>query len=354
MKNIAIITKSGESKQLITEDMQMSNGTYIIPFFDYQSAFDLFYINTYHRRCILTKSMLLSQIEETDLDRYLPAGTNPKQILNAFVRNLELFGTAYFENAGTPAKKLLFILPSFEGRLDRERHIWQVSPIAGDKKLDDGITMTYYSPRSRYYGEPDYLATMTQMLVEEKIHIYNAAFFDNRATPDMGIIFEGAEPSDEQMAAFRDFFGTAFKGAANAHKTLILSAPPSVSGTDGKPSIRIERLNEITDMSFEKLRIMNREEIIAAHNMPPRLVGVITAGQLGGGGEMIGQLHAFNETELKPKIELLEYWFESHGIKLKLREMDVSTYKDDSDVVQGLVNTGIITPQEAREVMGWK
>jgi len=349
MQRVIISKNTAESEQLIAEDSMITGAGWIEPFFSFQGALDLYYENTWHRRCLLTKSGLLSQIAETNLEKFLPKDMNPKTFLKAFVLNLEIYGTAFLESAGVAGNNALYLIPSVEARVDSSGNIYQITSI-GQETLE-GHVINYYSPRSRFYGEPDYLATARQLQVDSKIHTHNASFFDNRATPDTAIIFEGCEPSDEQLDAFRMFFQTQFKGSENAHKTLIMSAPPALG--ESTPKIHMEKLNQVEDMSFEKLRIMTREEILAAHNMPPRLVGIIQSGQLGGGGEMIGQLHAFNETELKPKIDMLEWWFNTIGVSLKLNELDVTNFKDDADMVTGLVQTGIISPVEAKEILGW-
>ncbi|WP_405763748.1 hypothetical protein [Campylobacter fetus] len=70
----------------------------------------------------------------------------------------------------------------------------------------EGYHFFYYSPNSRYYGEPDYLAALQQILINQKADLYNDKFFDNGARPDLAIIYENAEPSEEQIKAFEKFF----------------------------------------------------------------------------------------------------------------------------------------------------
>jgi hypothetical protein len=103
------------------------------------------------------------------------------------------------------------------------------------------------------------MAVFNQVTLESKINQYNNAFFDNNAKPDLAIIFEGAEPSEEQLEAMSVFFENSFKGYLNAHKTLVLSAPTGFG--DQPPKIRIENLGTIEDMSFKNFihhRFVNR------------------------------------------------------------------------------------------------
>lgn len=348
--NKYVFRKSLESNQVIGQDYYIED--VLEPFVSWDTLLELYYVNPYHRRALQTKALLLSQIEETDLEQFLPVGVSPKEFMYSFCLNLEIFGNGFVEEASAGARRMLYLLPTREARIDKDRGIVQRTVSGQDLHLE-GYHLAYYSPSSRFYGEPDYLSVLAQILTEQKVHEYNQAFFDNGATPDLAIIFEGAEPSDEQLDAFRDFFATNYKGTLNAHKTLVLSAPGNPGDSDN-PKVSIEPLNQIKDMSFEKLKKMQREEIIAAHNIPPRMVGLINAGQLGGGSELISQLHAFNELEIKPKLLRIEEFFDRIGVKLVLKPIDVTNFKDDADVITGLVQLGIVSVQEARDILGWQ
>ena len=342
-----IFSKATASKQIIDEDYLYND--IIEPFISFDTLLELYYVNSYHRRAIQIKAALLSQIAESDLDKKMPPETNAKEFLYAFAINLEIFGNSFIEDTGD-----FYLLPTVEARITNDRKMIQRPRFTMADNPVEGFHLRYYSPASRFYGEPDYAAVLNQIMMEKSINEYNNAFFENGARPDMAILFEGAEPSEDQITAFTEFFETSFKGHLNAHKTLVISAPPD-AGSTVTPKIKIEPLNHIEDMSFEKLKAVNRDEIISAHGIPPRLAGVVTAGQLGGGGELTGQLHVFNETVLKPKKKILTDFFQNiAGVNLELKELDVTSFKDDAGIVAGLVNTGIITPQEAKLMMGFK
>jgi HK97 family phage portal protein len=339
MTGRVIKAQKEQSAQISGEDNESANGL-IEPFFNPDRLLEFFYLNAYHRRAVSLKANLLSNIDD---NARLESATNgdPKRFLEGFILNLELYGNAFLE----VAKNSLYLLPSNQARIDKDRRVWQY---LSNKKIElEGRHLAYYSPRSRFYGEPDYLAALPALVNISKIDAFNSAFFDNSARADKAIVFEGGEPSEEQMRAFADFFGSSFRGYQNAHKTLIISS----GGENSK--VRIEDLSKIDDLSFEKLRVNARDEIIAAHGVPPRLVGVMSAGQLGGGGELIGQLHAFNELTIVPKQETIEWFFESLGYPIKLKPIDVSSYKDDAELVGGLLQNGVISVAEARGMLNY-
>ena len=308
------IFKAAQGSAQLTEESKDSQGL-IEPFFSFDRLLSLFYANTYHRRAVQLKASLLSNIEDGSK---LEGGVmTPKDFLYAFILNLEIFGNAFVEIAG----KNLYILPFIEARVNENKEIFQVK---NNKSIAlNAKHLYYYSPNSRFYGEPDYLAAMLSILTNQKADSFNNAFFENSARADTAIIFENSEPDEMQLNAFKEFFGSNFKGTGNAHKTLVLTA----NGDNAK--VRIEDLSKVSDISFEKLKNLNRDEIIAAHGVPPRMVGVMTAGQLGGSGEVTGQLHSFNELTIIPKQEQIEWFFDSIGYPIKLKPIDVSNFKDD-------------------------
>lgn len=343
-----VYKSSFDSKQLLDDSM---SDEYINPFCDFDMLLNLYYANVYHARSIRIKSNLLSQIEikESNIDKFLPVGISPKYFLKVFTLNLELYGNAGIESAGSKNNFYMYNIKGNELRTGKNGEIFQV--LNSEVKKLDGFMLKYYSPRSHYYGEPDYLAALKQIALNQKADIYNEKFFDNGARPDMAIIYENAEPSQEQLNAFKDFFGNSFKGYQNSHNTLVLFGN-DIGEKDAK--IRFENLGGVDDLSFEKLKKVSRDEIAAAHGLPPRLLGITESSALGGSGELIGQLHQFNEIEIKPKIELIEGFFENIGIKLRLKPIDVTDFKDDGEIVTNLINSGIISVNEAREILGWQ
>ncbi len=343
-----IFKGSAESTQISSDTEE---GNILEPFINFNDLLALHYANVYHKRAIKIKAGLLSQIEveESDLGKFLAEGVFEKSFLFEFAYNLELFGNAPIEKAGSAKNYALYNIPAHEWRTNKKCEIFQLTE-AKKQKLE-GYYLKYYSPSSRYYGEPDYLAAMFQILINKEADAYNFAFFKNGARPDIAIIHENDEPSEEQINAYKKFFSESFKGSNNAHKTLLAYTN---SQGEREAKIRFERLGGVEDLSFEKLKRVSRDEIALAHGIPPRLLGIMEAGGLGGGGELIGQLHQFNEIEIKPKIELIEGFFENIGIKVVLKPLDVTNFKDDGEIATQLVERGIISVQEARNILGWQ
>jgi capsid portal protein len=347
-----IILKAGTQSEQLLEDDFITQFGYVEPFVNFSALLDFYYYNVYHQRSIKLKASLLSQVLETNLDKFLPPKEYLKEFLLAFATDLEIYGNSFLEKAGTPNNFYLYNILGYQGRIDRNKEVYQINSASQCTKLE-GYQLKYYSPKSKYYGEPDYLTQLTSIKTTKQADAYNSSFFDNGAKPGMIVSFENAAPSEDQKTAAKSFFGNNFKGQNNAHKSMLFWTGKTKEG-ESPAKINFERLDQIEDMSWESLKKVNRDEIIAAHGVPPRLVGVISAGQLGGGTELIDQLHSFIQTTLNPKKDLIEDFFARIGIKHKIKDLDISNFKDDTSLVTALVDRQIISIQDAKEILGIK
>ena len=155
-----VIKNNTQSKQHdVSEDMLHEDEKIIEPYLNFDSLRGLYAFNVYHQRAIKTKAMLLSQIEESNLESFLPAGVTPQKFLHKFILNAETYGTAYFEKSTEVAGSFyLYNLNTYTARVDRHHNIFQV---AGTEYIPlDGGQFMYDTILSDHYGEPDYLTCL--------------------------------------------------------------------------------------------------------------------------------------------------------------------------------------------------
>lgn len=216
-------------------------------------------------------------------------------------------------------------------------------------------------PLGQRYALPTWIGAESMLELAYAATRYNASFFKNNAIPEYAITFKGVTPSADQKRAIQAFFRNEHQGMDNAHRTLILT-----SGEDGE--VDIKRLTaDVKDGDFLKLIDAARDRIPVAHGVPPRMLGIMTAGQLGGGGEVSGQLFIFEHLTLKPKrrrmLDQLRPTLKELGLapgssedslqpgQVAFRPLDLTPPKDDAEDLPALVNAGIITADEARALI---
>jgi len=220
-----------------------------------------------------------------------------------------------------------------------------------DRAKNQMIRFKYPSNRSTYYGRPDWIGAVGSMILDALAVEWNYRFFRNNAIPALAVIVEGGEFDGPTKALVRDFLTQTVKGIDNSHKTLYLPI------NDPNIKVRFEKIMaEVKDADFQKLRTSIRDEVLSGHGVPPRVMGVITSGSLGGGGEAEQQLKIFKEVSVSPKQRLFETvlngtLLKESGMRIKFRGIDLSSDTSDVENVRGLVQDQILTPEEGRNML---
>lgn len=226
---------------------------------------------------------------------------------------------------------------------------------------DEIIHLREPCPMGGYYALPTWIGAEGMMDLAISATRYNQAFFQNNAIPEYAVIFKGTTPSEAQKQAIQQFFRAEMRGADKAHRTLVVSHPE-----DGE--ISFEKLTaDVKDADFLKLHDAVRDRMPVAHGVPSRMLGIMTAGQLGGSGEVSAQLFIFEHLTLKPRrrrvLDQLRPFLASLGLRpssndqapadgeVAFRPLDLTPPKDDTEDLPMLVQAGILTPDEARALL---
>jgi hypothetical protein len=159
----------------------------------------------------------------------------------------------------------------------------------------------YWNPSSKnpFFSEPEYISALYSIAENKKIYDYNSVFFDNNARPDFLLVIKGVETiATADKTKIETFIANNFKGRLNAHRTLYLEF-------DDK-DVEVEMIpiaNKVgNDASFRLLKMDNRDDIARAWNVPPKVIGISSAGSLGSGSEALGALKLLKEyTKLDQK-----------------------------------------------------
>ena len=139
------------------------------------------------------------------------------------------------------------------------------------------------------------------MYLDESAKTYNTNQFSN-PVPDSIIALADFDKDQKTETDISNFFRQNYGDPSKAGKKVLLLQIEGLAGQQLKDKIFVEKMDrEIKDSAFRGMRHDNREEIIAAHGLTPRLVGLESIGKLGGGGEVREQLKLINELIFIPR-----------------------------------------------------
>ena len=286
------------------------------------------------------------------------------ELVYRFLVDFEATGNAYFEvvRDGRGRVAELYHAPARTMRRDaRFDGYWQVkkmqrvqfaafgAPVAGRNEI---LHSYVYDPMGDYYGMPEWMAALVEMGLGRTIMEFNLNLFKNSLMAHVAVVVEGGRLSDAGRKAVKDFIKDQALGVKNAGRILLLE-------TEGdRVQVRIEKLNLDVQrlIETESLKFF-RDSVLSAHAVPPRLVGVISAGQLGSGREIEGQLRILRETVLRPKRRRLERVVNEvlknvePGVVIQFNQMDITDIRSDAEFFQRMLREGVYAPEEVRALL---
>lgn len=280
----------------------------------------------------------------------------PASAMTRLALDLETFGNAFAEilrdRGGRPIG--LNILPVYTvtrrqaGGL-RQRQWDDLRETVIDIPPEDSLHLRALCPLGHHYSVPAWAGVRAMMDLIYAAARYNARYFEGGAIPEYAVIHTGAEMSAAQRATVREFFRGEYLGVERSRRTLFMSLQ------EGQ-SIEFRPIAQHQEGEFLKLMEAARIHLPSAHGVPPRLLGIMQAGQLGGVGEVSQQMQMFQEFTLRPRqrqlLDQLQPLLQELGIAantLQLAMPDLTPPGDDAKDLPALVQTGLISIEEGRQ-----
>ena len=224
--------------------------------------------------------------------------------------------------------------------------------LTADTKANELIFLKNYYPLSEYYGTPDVLPAVGDVIGAINQRDYNLAFFQNYGIPAAIIILEG-DWDDGTETTIKNFIDKEIKGTENAHKTLVINQP---EGENVKFTYKPLTGDQPKEAGFKLYGQESRNNILTAYSMPQERVGIREVGKLGGNvAEEATKIYVQGVVEpMQQDLEELinEKLLQSEIYEFKFDDIDIRDY--DSEIKQqiDMIDHGIKTPNEARNYLG--
>lgn len=293
---------------------------------DQHGLYLLYQFCSEHMRCCQIKSEASYGAGVTGtgaeiINNLLPDDMGPASFMVSLGLDLEVYGNAFAEIVRAGSKIIgLRYLPARTMYVHIQGGYMQwVYAVDGDLTevrfaQDEILHLKMPCPAGFHYSLPTWIGCHEMIELVFSAVRYNSSFFQNRAIPDYAIIAKGGQLGEKAKTAAKEFFQNEFKGVDNAHRALYMT-------TNAGTELEFKKLTEDRkDADFLKLLDSSRERIITAHGVPPRMLGIVTAGALGGGGEVLGQMKLFERTTCVPRRRRMAEQWEPVLRQLGIRE----------------------------------
>lgn len=214
--------------------------------------------------------------------------------LERFILDYLVFGNAYLEiirNSLGQIIKLSCPLAKYMRKGVEEGVYYQIANgIEHEFKKDSIIHLMQADINQEIYGTPDYLSALQSAFLNESATLFRRKYYLNGAHAGSIIYMTDTMRTEEEINIIQEQLIQA-KGKGN-FKNLFIYAP------DGKDNgIKVIPLSDVVAKDeFLNIKNTSRDDILAAHRVPPQLMGIIPTNTGGFGDvEKAGRVFFINE-----------------------------------------------------------
>jgi len=212
-----------------------------------------------------------------------------------------------------------------------------------------------YTSSHVFYGVPRIWSALNAVLCNRLIGDNNIEFYEDKGVARYILVMDNAyQPDERDVQTITHSVNGLLDRKGN--KVVLFGTP----GTDVRSRLhKIRDEFNFTDQNV--LRNANRDEICRAHDVPPRLIGIISAGSLGGTGEGEVQFDEFKALTIRPRQAVWRrlydrVFFDTVAKRskwsLQFNELDFSDMLRLAQAQAQKVRTGILSINEARTENG--
>jgi len=239
---------------------------------------------------------------------------------------------------------------AFPDKRNRYIHARRNTPNAGwSEAANELIFWAKPHPAVRYYGLPDIIPALGDILATNKLRDYFIDFFENNCMARHAIIIKGGAVSEETREEIEAYFRNELKGSA--HRTIVMEV-------DEDTTVEIRPLDvEQKEADFRETRKDLRDFILLAHGVMPAQVGVIETANLGSGQGLSQAETHLNRIVIPLQRALhgiLDRILRENGIRRThirlippdIRDIDVQTRSHER-----MLKLSVVSPNETRRMV---
>jgi PBSX family phage portal protein len=238
---------------------------------------------------ILKRNMLAASLD--------PSSLLSRKAFAGLVQDYLVMGNAYVREVRNRLGGVLRVehcLAKYTRRGVAPGSFWWVSSMQDEVEFEPGSVHQLMAPdiNQEIYGLPEYLSALQSALLNENATLFRRRYYENGSHTGYILYATGAFANDD-VDKMRDALKRS-KGPGN-FRNLFVHAP------EGKEnSIKMLPIAEAgAKDEFLGIKNTTRDDVLAAHRVPPQLLGIVPA-NAGGFGDVTKATDAFFELEIEP------------------------------------------------------
>jgi PBSX family phage portal protein len=293
----------------------LDNGRWYEPPISFHGLAKSFRASTHHSSAIYFKANVLAST-------LIPHPLVTPMLVKELAVNYLTFGNAYLEKRISRTGKVIALRNSpakYTRRGKDEGQFFFVPGIAAEHEFERGAVFHLKEPdiNQEVYGLPEYLSTLQSAWLNESATLFRRRYYNNGSHAGFILYMSDAANSAEDIDKVREAMRNA-KGPGN-FRNLFLYSPNGKK--DGVQVIPISEVAARDD--FFNIKNVTRDDILAAHRVPPQLMGIVP-GNTGGFGAVLPAAQVFARNEIEPlqaELATMNSWIGGEWIQFKPYEV---------------------------------
>jgi len=257
---------------------------------------------------------------------YIPHRLLSQQAFARFVQDYLVFGNAYLEKRTNRLGGVLSLEPALAKYTRRGVDLntyWfvQFGFTTQPYEFTPGSIFHLLEPdiNQEIYGLPGYLSAIPSALLNESATLFRRKYYINGSHAGFIMYMTDAAQNQEDVNNIRQAMKSA-KGPGN-FRNLFMYSP-----NGKKDGIQIIPLSEVAAKDeFLNIKNVSRDDMMAAHRVPPQIMGIIPQNN-GGFGDIEKASKVFVRNELIPlqeRMKEINEWIGDEVIKFKAYSLEV-------------------------------
>ena len=263
---------------------------------------------------------------------FIPHPWLSQQDFSRFVLDFLVFGNAFLEKRYSTTGKVIRLETSpakYTRRGVEEDVYWWVPSFNEPTPFTPGSVFHLLEPdiNQEIYGLPGYLSAIPSTLLNESATLFRRKYYINGSHAGFIMYMTDAAQNQEDVNNIRQAMKSA-KGPGN-FRNLFMYSP-----NGKKDGIQIIPLSEVAAKDeFLNIKNVSRDDMMAAHRVPPQMMGIIP-NNTGGFGDVEKASRVFVRNELMPlqkRLQELNDWLGEEVIRFEPYTLGDGALEDEKD-----------------------
>lgn len=248
-----------------------------------------FRANPHHSSAIYIKRNILASV-------FIPHKLLSRSEFSSLVLDFQTFGNTYVEAVQNMLQQPLALKrsPAKYTRRGKDGRFFFTQGYLQEHEFKNPVfQLREEDINQEIYGVPEYLSALNSAWLNESATLFRRKYYENGSHAGFILYMTDAAQEQEDIDALRDALKGA-KGPGNFRNLFVYAPGGKKEGMQLIPISEVQAKDE-----FFNIKSVTRDDILAAHRVPPQLLGIVPA-NAGGFGDVEKATRVFFDNEIVP------------------------------------------------------